>query len=143
MAIERTLVIIKPDAVQMGFITEIEAEYSAVGLSIIQRQIKTFTRDEAGEFYQTHRGKFYFTGLILAMSSGPSISLILEGENAIKVVRILNGATNPAEAVPGTIRYKYRSAGGPFNTVHGSDSMEEFERERKVIFPHDNYEVKM
>ena len=89
--------------------------------------------NDAKEFYSEHKEKFYFCGTILSLCSDMSHVLILRGDDAIKRVRKLNGPTKPDEAPPGTIRQDFRSAGGPFNTVHSSDSQESFEREYMIV----------
>lgn len=132
---ERTLVIIKPDGVLRGCAEEIIERYSRAGLEIIRRTTLKLSRSIAENFYGKHRGKFFFEGLTLAMSSGNVVALLLEGRDAINKVRKLNGATDPNKAEPGTIRYDFRSAGGPFNMVHASDSPEAFIYELKIIFP--------
>lgn len=133
--IERTLVIVKPDGVLKRVQGDIKQRYFAAGLNVVCEQRIWMSIEKARKFYSGHRGKFFFEGLILSMSSGESIAMVLEGEDAIAVVRQLNGATDPAKAEPGTIRHDFRSAGGPFNTVHASDSPEAFLREKKIIFP--------
>jgi nucleoside-diphosphate kinase len=134
MAIEQTLAIIKPDGVKMGVAAEIVRRYLDNNLEIVRRARLRFREQQILEFYAEHTGRFYFAGLVLAMTSGPSIVLLLQGNNAIKNVRKLNGATNPDKAEPGTIRHDFRSAGGPFNTVHGSDSAVAFKHEVNIVF---------
>ena len=131
--VEQTLVIIKPDGVMKNVVEQIKQKYVDVGLSIIREIKMTLKESEASDFYMEHAGMFYFEGLILSMVSGPCVVLILEGEQAIKTVRTLNGPTNPAKAKPGTIRYDFPSAGGPFNTVHGSDSSDSAKREIQIM----------
>lgn len=133
MALEKTLVMIKPDGVLMDMVDDIIHRYEAAGFGVVEQYPVEFSLEQAAEFYQDHVGKFYFTGLKLSLSSGPCLVLILEGEEAITNVRALNGATIPSEAEPGTIRSDFRSAGGPFNTVHASDSFESFEREYTFV----------
>lgn len=133
MTVEQTLVLIKPDAVLMGCAEAIKKRYLDVGLKIVVDYPLHFSMEAASDFYQDHAGKFYFPGLLLALSSGTCRVLLMEGEKAIEVVRDLNGPTNPANAPEGTIRHDFRSAGGPFNTVHGSDSHEAFVHERNVV----------
>jgi len=127
--LQRTLVLIKPDAVYNLWIDEIKQRYRDAGLKILSEYCRQMARDDAAEFYAEHRGKFFFGGLLLAISSGPLVALIISGDDAVERVRKLNGATNPDKAEPGTIRHDFKSAGGPFNTVHGSDSVEAAERE--------------
>ena len=118
--IERTLALIKPDALYAGWSEEIKRHYRDAGLHILCERTARMSLEDAQEFYSEHHGKFFFCGLVLFMSSGPLVSLIIEDDNAVELVREINGATNPAEAKPGTIRSKFRSGGGPCNTVHGS-----------------------
>ncbi|MCX6784738.1 MAG: nucleoside-diphosphate kinase [Candidatus Komeilibacteria bacterium] len=132
--LQKTLVIIKPDAVMKDVATEIIDRYLAKGLTLLERKDLSMTLQRAKEFYSEHAGKFFFEGLVLAMTSWPVVALLLEGEEAVAMVRELNGATIPAEALPGTIRHDFRSAGGPFNTVHGSDSLVSAAREIALIF---------
>lgn len=131
---EKTIAIIKPDGVLMGHAQAIKDRYCDAGLEVVRLRAVVFTTEQASAFYAEHEGKFFFAGLTLAMTSGCSVVLELEGENAIQIVRGLNGATNPAEAEPGTIRHDFRSAGGPFNTVHGSANQSDYERERVIAF---------
>lgn len=131
---ERTLVIIKPDGVASGWSDNIENRYTAAGFRIVEKGQYTFPYETARHFYEEHEGKFFFVGICLAMSSGPAQILILEGEDAIRRVRALNGATDPSKAEPGTIRHDFRSAGGPFNTVHASDSQGAYQREVNILW---------
>lgn len=117
-----------------GVVHDIERCYVDAGLQIVKRQSLQLSSSKVSEFYQEHQGKFFFEGLVLAMISGLIVALLLEGEDAVAVVRKLNGNTDPSKADPGTIRREFRSAGGPFNTVHGSDSAESAIREIKIIF---------
>ncbi|MEY3784463.1 MAG: nucleotide diphosphate kinase [Candidatus Parcubacteria bacterium] len=130
---QKTLVIVKPDGVMNGYIGAIKAVYLKAGLEIIDQYSLVFKLEQASEFYNEHRGRTFFSGLILAMSSGPCEVMILEGENAIEIVRELNGATKPDQALPGTIRKEFPSAGGPFNVVHASDSKTAYAREFKIV----------
>src|SRR3989344_5470730 len=114
--LEKTLAGIKPDGFEMGVTEQIKERYVTAGLRIVREKTKVFTKSEAQEFYLEHVGKCFFIGAVLSMASGPSVWLVLEGENAINTVRALNGATNPAEAAPGTIRCDFRRAGGPLKT---------------------------
>ncbi len=130
---EMTVVLIKPDAVAMGFTESIINRYVAAGLRVSARGTYRMTADEAKQFYAEHKGRFYFAALVLAMTSGPIEVLFLEGENAVQLVRNMNGATDPSKAAPGTIRHDFRSVGGPFNTVHASDSLASASRERTLF----------
>jgi nucleoside-diphosphate kinase len=132
---ERTLVLIKPDAVNRNVWFDIMRRYLEEGLEIDLAQILTMDEAMAREFYAEHVGRDYFQGLIDHMISGPIIAMIVSGANAVQRVRRLNGATNPVNAKEGTIRRKYgQSDGGPKNAVHGSDSAKSFERECAIIF---------
>jgi len=121
--LERTLVIVKPDAVRGGHVGDVIGRFEAAGLII--RALKMVHLDCRGAegFYQVHRGKPFFTSLTQFMSSGPIVALVLEGVGAIAQVRRLMGATDPAKAEPGTIR-KDLAASIEQNAVHGSDSPE-------------------
>jgi len=134
MAIERTLVLIKPHAVLERWTDLIYLRYLKAGLTIDNIQVLTLSEEEAAAFYGEHIGKEFFDGLISAMCQGPVVAMIWVGGNAIEQVRHLNGATNPDLALPGTIRYDFRGSGGPFNTVHGSDSPAAVAREALIIF---------
>jgi len=130
---ELTLAVIKPDGVMKGVVEEIKNRYHEAGLVIVREVRMRPDLDQVRELYRDHKGRFYFEGLVLSMVSGPCHVLILSGNDAVQTVRRLNGATNPDKAEPGTIRHDFKSAGGPFNTVHGSDSSEAYEREKKVL----------
>lgn len=133
MAIEQTLVLIKPDAMEMGCVDAIKTRYIKAGLKVFHESVVRFSREEVMEFYEEHAGRFYFPALLLAMTNHLCRGLILEGENAIEEVRKLNGPTDPSKAPEGTIRGDFRSAGGPYNTVHASDSAESFGHEVKIF----------
>lgn len=123
MAIERTLTIIKPDAVAAGRIGDIIKIFEANQLRIVAARLVHLSKKEAEGFYAVHRGKSFFDSLTTFMSSGPAMTMVLEGENAIARLREIMGATNPANAAPGTIRKLYaRSIES--NAVHGSDAPE-------------------
>ena len=130
---ELTLAVIKPDGVMKGVVEEIKNRYHEAGLVIVREVRMRPDLDQVRELYRDHKGRFYFEGLVLSRVSGPCHVLILSGNDAVQTVRRLNGATNPDKAEPGTIRHDFKSAGGPFNTVHGSDSSEAYEREKKVL----------
>ena len=121
MSIERTLSIIKPDAVAKDVIGEIYTRFEQAGLKIIAARMKRLSREQAEQFYAVHRGRPFFDELVKFMTSGPVMIQVLEGENAIARNRELMGATNPREAAPGTIRADFaRSIEA--NAVHGSDA---------------------
>jgi nucleoside-diphosphate kinase len=123
VSIERTLSIIKPDAVAKDVIGEIYSRFEQAGLKIIAACMKRLTRDQAEEFYSVHRGRPFFNDLVEFMTSGPVMIQVLEGENAIMRNRELMGATNPSEAAPGTIRADFAQSIDA-NAVHGSDAPE-------------------
>ena len=120
MSIERTLSIIKPDAVAKNVIGEIYSRFEKAGLKIVAARMMQLTQAQAEEFYAVHRERPFFNDLVGFMTSGPVMIQVLEGENAIARNRELMGATNPQEAAPGTIRADFaRSIDA--NAVHGSD----------------------
>jgi nucleoside-diphosphate kinase len=121
--IERTLSIIKPDAVAKDVIGEIYSRFEQAGLKIIAARMKQLSRAQAEEFYAVHKARPFFSALVDFMTSGPVMIQVLEGENAISRNRELMGATNPAEAAPGTIRADFASSIDA-NAVHGSDAAE-------------------
>lgn len=120
---QRTLSIVKPDAVRKGYTAAILAEIDKAGFRIAAIRKQTITKQEAEGFYAVHRGKPFFEGLTDFMSSGPIVLLVLEKDNAIADLRKLMGATNPANAEEGTIRKKY-AASIQENAIHGSDAEE-------------------
>ena len=123
MEVERTLSIIKPDAVAKNVIGEIYSRFERAGLKIVAAKMKHLTRADAEEFYTVHRGRPFFDDLVEFMISGAVMIQALEGENAIAINRELMGATNPQEAAAGTIRADFaRSIDA--NAVHGSDAPE-------------------
>ena len=120
---ERTLSIIKPDGVEKGFIGEVIGRIEKAGFKIIKMKMIRMTKREAEGFYQVHRKKSFFEGLIEFMSSGPSVVMVLEKEGVIEKYRELMGATDPKGAAKGTIRRDFASDNQK-NIVHGSDSPE-------------------
>lgn len=133
MAIERTLSIIKPDAVAKNVIGEIYSRFEKAGLKIVAAKMLQLNDESAGGFYAEHKGKGFYGDLIEFMTSGPVMVQVLEGENAVMLNRELMGATNPAEAAPGTIRADYAQSIDA-NAVHGSDSTTSAEREVGYFF---------
>lgn len=123
MQVERTLSIIKPDAVAKDVIGEIYSRFERAGLKIVAAQMKHLTRAEAEEFYSVHRERPFYNDLVGFMTSGPVMIQVLEGENAIALNRELMGATNPQEAAAGTIRADFAQSIDA-NAVHGSDAPE-------------------
>ena len=137
MSIERTLSIIKPDAVGKDVIGEIYTRFEQAGLKIIAARMKQLNREQAEQFYAVHRGRPFFDGLVQFMTSGPVMIQVLEGENAIARNRQLMGATNPREAAPGTIRADFAES-IEANAVHGSDATATAEIEIACFFGDDD-----
>ena len=123
MSVERTLSIVKPDAVAKNVIGEIYSRFEKAGLKIVAARMKQLSRADAEEFYAVHRERPFFNDLVEFMTSGPVMIQVLEGENAIAMNRELMGATNPQEAAPGTIRADFAQSIDA-NAVHGSDAPE-------------------
>jgi len=121
VSVERTLSIIKPDAVAKDVIGEIYSRFERAGLKIVAAKMKHLTRAEAEEFYAVHRERPFFNDLVKFMTSGPVMIQVLEGTDAIAKNRELMGATNPQEAAPGTIRADFADSIDA-NAVHGSDA---------------------
>ncbi len=133
MAVERTLVLIKPDAVARGLAGEILGRFERRGLELRAARLLTVDRALAEQHYAEHTEKPFFGELVEFITSGPTLALALEGESAITVVRTTIGATNPTEAAPGSIRADLALA-MPDNLVHGSDSPESAKRELELWF---------
>jgi nucleoside-diphosphate kinase len=134
MSIERTLAIIKPDAMEAGHAGDIIRIFEANHFKIIAARLANLSKQEAEGFYAVHRGKGFFTSLTAFMSSGPALVMVLEGENIIARLREVMGATNPAHAAPGTIRKLY-ATNVERNAVHGSDAPETAAFEIAYFFP--------
>jgi len=134
MAIERTLTIIKPDAVSAGHMGDIIKIFEANDFKIVAARLVNLTKKEAEGFYAVHRGKPFFESLTTFMSSGRALVMVLEGEQIISRLREVMGATNPASAAPGTIRKLY-AANIERNAVHGSDAPETAAYEIGYFFP--------
>jgi nucleoside-diphosphate kinase len=134
MGIERTLTIIKPDAVAAGHVGDIIKIFEANNLKIVAARVVNLTKQEAEGFYAVHRGKGFFESLTAFMSSGRALAMVLEGEDAIARLREVMGATNPANAAPGTIRKLY-ATNIERNAVHGSDAPETSAFEIGYFFP--------
>lgn len=133
MAVERTLSIIKPDAVAKNVIGEILSRFEKSGLVVVAAKMQRLTRTQAEGFYAEHNGRPFFPALVEFMTSGPVMVQVLEGENAIARNRELMGATNPEEAAPGTIRADFAQSIDA-NAVHGSDSAASAAREIAYFF---------
>ena len=134
MSLERTLTIIKPDAVGAGHIGDIIKIFEAHQFKIVAARLVKLSKKEAEGFYAVHRTKAFFASLTNFMSSGSALVMVLEGENAILRLREVMGATNPADAAPGTIRKLY-AASIESNAVHGSDAPETAAYEIGYFFP--------
>jgi nucleoside-diphosphate kinase len=130
---ERTLILVKPDAFARGLTGEIIARFERKGLKIVAMRHMPVTEDLAKQHYAEHEGKPFFGELVDFITSGPIVALVLEREQAIKAARQVIGATNPLEASPGSIRGDFAIEVGQ-NMVHGSDSPESGEREAKLFF---------
>lgn len=133
MSVERTLSIIKPDAVANNVIGEIVSRFEKAALKVVAMQMKQLSQAEAEGFYIEHRERPFFADLVAFMTSGPVVVQVLEGENAILLNRELMGATNPKEAAEGTIRADFASSIDA-NAVHGSDSETSAAREINYFF---------
>ncbi len=133
MAVERTLVLVKPDGVRRGLIGEIISRFERKGLKIVALKMLKMTREMAEEFYSVHKDKPFFNDLVEFITSGPIVAMVLEGDEAIGVVRLMIGATDGRKAAPGTIRGDF-ALSIQENVVHASDSRESFEREFRVVF---------
>jgi nucleoside-diphosphate kinase len=123
MTVERTLTIIKPDAVSRGVTGQIISRFERAGLTILAAKLVQLTPSQSGGFYIVHKERPFYASLCAFMTQGPCLPMVLEGENAIARVRELMGATDPAKAAPGTIRKDFASS-IEANAVHGSDSPE-------------------
>ena len=124
---------IKPDGVQRGLIGEIISRLERKGLKIVAMKMLSVSKDLAERHYAEHREKPFFQSLVDYITSGPVVAMVVEGKNAVKVVRTLVGATNPQEALPGTIRGDFGMDIGR-NVIHASDSLESAEREISLFF---------
>lgn len=130
---ERTFAMIKPDAVRKNVIGEILAMMTQAGFKILGVKMIRITKEQAGAFYAVHKERPFYGELVDFMSSGPSVVIALEKENAVADYRTLIGATDPAEAAEGTIRKRFASSKGE-NAVHGSDSVENGKIETAFFF---------
>ena len=133
MTTEKTLSIIKPDAVAKNVIGEIYSRFEGAGLKIVAARMAHLSREEAEGFYAVHRERPFFADLVVFMTSGPVMIQVLEGENAIAHNRELMGATNPQEAAPGTIRADFANSIDA-NAVHGSDGPDTARTEIEYFF---------
>ncbi len=133
MALERTFSIIKPDATARNLTGAINKKFEDAGLRIVAQKRIHMTKAQAGKFYEVHKARPFYDELCEFMSSGPVVVQVLEGENAITKNREIMGATNPADAAPGTIRAEFAQSVGE-NSVHGSDAPESAAQEIALFF---------
>ena len=132
--VQRTLVVLKPDAVQRGIVGELLARFERRGFRIAAMRTLAVERKMAETHYAVHKGKFFYDDLVKMITASPIVAFVLEGPNAIAVVRAMVGATRPHEAAPGTIRGDYALV-GLRNLVHASDAPETAESEIALWFP--------
>jgi nucleoside-diphosphate kinase len=131
---ERTLILVKPDAFARGLTGEIIARFERKGLRIVALEHRVLTEEIAKHHYAEHEGKPFFGELVAFITSGPLVSMVLEGQDAVRAARQVIGSTNPLEAAPGSIRGDFAIEVGQ-NMVHGSDSPESGTREAGLFFP--------
>jgi nucleoside-diphosphate kinase len=131
---ERTLILVKPDAFARNLTGEIIARFERKGLRLAALKQMTMSRELAGQHYAEHEGKPFYEELVSFITSGPLVAMVIEGESAIKAARQVIGATNPLEAAPGSIRGDFAISVGQ-NMVHGSDAPESGTREVGLFFP--------
>jgi nucleoside-diphosphate kinase len=132
--LDRTLILVKPDAFERGLTGEIVARFERKGLKIAAMKHVTVQRDQAEEHYAEHKEKPFFGDLVEFITGGPLVAMVLEGHEAVKAARQVIGATNPIEAAPGSIRGDY-GLEVQTNLVHGSDGAESATREIGIFFP--------
>jgi nucleoside-diphosphate kinase len=130
---ERTLIIVKPEGVQRGLIGKVVERFEQRGLKFVGLKLIHITPDLAEQHYGVHKGKPFYAGLVKHITSGPVVVGVLEGPGAISVVRTTMGATNAAEAIPGTIRGDFALEIG-YNIIHGSDGLETAQQEISLFF---------
>jgi nucleoside-diphosphate kinase len=130
---QKTYTMIKPDAVARGLVGKIVSRFEEVGLTIERMEFGLVTAEQAAANYVEHQGKPFYDSLVAYITSGPVVKMVLSGDNAVGVCRKLMGATNPAEAAPGTIRGDFGLIMDA-NVIHGSDSQESAEREIAIFF---------
>lgn len=133
MSVQRTFSILKPDATERNLTGKINAVFEANGLRIVAQKRIRMSRLQAGQFYAVHKERPFYNELVEYMVSGPVVVQVLEGENAVQKNRDLMGATNPANAAPGTIRKEFAES-IERNSVHGSDSLENADIEIRFFF---------
>lgn len=133
-AVQRTLIVLKPDAVQRGISAEILGRFERRGLRIVALRLLMVEREHAAQHYAVHQGKFFYDDLVRTISASPVVAAVLEGPSAIAVVRSMTGSTRPHEAAPGTIRGDYALV-GLRNLIHASDAPETAAAEIALWFP--------
>ena len=133
MAVEQTLIVVKPDGFRRSLTGKVLARFEEKGFLIKNLRYYSFTKEKAQEFYSVHKDKPFFGELVSFISSGPVVACILEGNNAVATTRIMIGSTKSFEAAPGTIRGDF-GLGFTDNIIHASDSPESFIKESRVIF---------
>jgi nucleoside-diphosphate kinase len=131
---QRSLVLIKPDAVRRGLAGAIISRFESKGLTIVVLELRQITGELADQLYAEHIERPFYPPLRLFITSGPSVAMVVEGDEAIDVVRLVNGATDGRKAAPGTIRGDFALSNRE-NLVHGSDSLESAKREIAIFFP--------
>jgi nucleoside-diphosphate kinase len=131
---ERTLVLVKPDAVRRGLVGEVLSRFERKGFVIVAAELRTMDADTADQHYAEHVAKAWYPGLREFITSGPMLAAVLEGDQAVEVVRLLVGATDGRIAAPGTVRGDF-SLSNQMNLVHASDSAESAKREIALFFP--------
>ena len=133
---QRSLVLLKPDTVQRGLVGEVVSRLERRGLKIVAMKLMTISRELANRHYDAHVGKPFFEGLVSFITSGPVVAMVLEGEDAVSLVRATMGATDPRDSGPGTVRGDLAISIGR-NLIHGSDSEEAAVREIDLFFSAD------
>lgn len=138
MVVQRTFVMIKPDGVKKRLIGEIIRRFENKGLAIVALKMLKLSREKAEELYAVHKGKHFFEDLINFVTSGPVVAIVLEGDEAVNVVRTMIGPTDGRKAPPGTIRGDF-ALSVQENIIHAADSIEAATREMKVIFKDEDF----
>jgi len=138
MVVQRTFVMIKPDGVRRGLVGEIIRRFESKGLKIVALKMIKLSREKAEELYAVHKGKHFFKDLIEFVTSGPVVAMVLEGDEAVSVVRTMIGPTDGRKAPPGTIRGDF-ALSVQENIIHAADSVETAIREMKIIFKDEDF----
>ena len=132
---QRSLVLLKPDTVRRGLVGQVLSRFESKGLTLVAMDLRSITGEQADQHYAEHVDKDFYPPLRAFVTSGPMVALVVEGDEAVEVVRALNGATDGRRAAPGTVRGDW-SLSNRENLVHGSDSPESATREIALWFPH-------